>query len=74
VRKIVTQIVEIDVVDEPGFCKARPRFELLPPLVDAILRLAPPVDLFRAHAIFRALADKDIGARFTLTLLKVAIQ
>src|SRR5204863_7628451 len=41
VRKIVTQIVEIDVVDEPGFYKACPRFELLPPLVDAILRPAP---------------------------------
>src|SRR5260370_21778061 len=24
-RKIVTGIVEIDVVDEPGFCQARPR-------------------------------------------------
>jgi len=54
VRKIVTEIVEIDVVDESGFCQARPRFELLPPVVDAIFRPAPAVDLFRAHALFRA--------------------
>ncbi len=54
VRKIVAEIVEIDVVDEPGFCQARPRFELLPPLVDAVLRPAPPVDLFRAHVLFHA--------------------
>jgi hypothetical protein len=54
VRKIVTEIVEIDVVDESGFCQARPRFESLLPVVDAILRPAPAVDLFRAHALFRA--------------------
>ena len=74
VRKIVTQIVEIEVVDEPGFCKARPCFELLPPLVDAILRPAPSVDLFRTHVLFRTLARKDVGARFAFTLLEVVIQ
>jgi len=52
-RKIVTEIVEIDVVDECGFRKARSRFELLPPLVDAILNLAPPVGLFSTLALFR---------------------
>jgi hypothetical protein len=31
VHKIVTKNVEIDPIDESGFCKARPRFELLPP-------------------------------------------
>jgi len=54
VRKIVTEIVEIDVVDEPDFCQARPRFELLPRLVDAIFRPASSVDLFRAHVLFHA--------------------
>jgi len=54
VCKIVTKIVEIDIVNEPSFCKARPRFELLPPLVDAILGPPPSVDFFRAHALFRA--------------------
>jgi hypothetical protein len=46
-RKIVAQVVEIDVVDQLGFCKARPCFELLPPLVDAILRPPPSVDFLR---------------------------
>src|SRR5216683_4063110 len=44
VRKIVAQVAEIDVVDERGFCKARPRLELLPPLMDTVLRPPPPID------------------------------
>ncbi len=66
--------MEIDVVDEPSFCKACPRFELLPPLVDAILCPSPSVEFFHAHALFRALAGKDVGARFAFTLLEVVIQ
>jgi hypothetical protein len=68
------EIIEIDVVDEPGFCKTRPRFELLPPLVDAILRPSPSIDSFRARVLFRALAGKDVGARFAFILLEVGIQ
>jgi len=47
--RIVTEIVEIKVVDESGFCKASPRFELLPPMVDAILRPPPSIDFLCAH-------------------------
>ena len=46
--------MKIDVVDERSFRKSRLRFKLRPPLVDAILRPAPPVDFFRAHALASA--------------------
>jgi hypothetical protein len=50
-RKIVAEIVEIDVSDELRFGETRPRFELLPPLVETILSPAPSIDFFCARVL-----------------------
>jgi hypothetical protein len=74
VRKIVTQIMKVDVGDELCLGEMRSGFEVLPPLMDAILGPAPSINFSSAHVLLRALTGEDIRAPFALLLLQVIIQ